>query len=42
MAEYDIWERKENLENVKKVVVKFEERLSVEVRRQEKIDLVEE
>jgi len=42
MAEYDIWERKENLENVKKVVAKFEERLSVEVRRQEKIDLVEE
>ena len=42
MAEYDIWERKQNLENVKKVVAKFEERLSVEVRRQEKIDLVEE
>ena len=42
MAEYDIWERKETLENVKKVVAKFEERLSVEVRRQEKIDLVEE
>ena len=42
MAEYDIWERKENLENVKKVVAKFKERLSVEVRRQEKIDLVEE
>ena len=42
MAEYDIWEREENLENVKKVVAKFKERLSVEVRRQEKIDLVEE
>jgi len=30
------------LKNAKKVVVEFEERLSVEVKRQEKLDLVKE
>jgi len=41
MAKYDIWEREEDLENVK-VVVEFERRLNVEVRRQEKLDMAEE
>ena len=42
MAEGDIWERKENLKNAKEALKKFEGRMSVEVRRQEKIDMAEE
>ena len=41
IAEYDIWEREEDLGNVK-IVVEFERRLNVEVRRQEKLDMAEE
>jgi len=41
-AEGDIWERKENLKNAEEVLEKFKERMSVEVRRQERIDMVEE
>ena len=33
---------RENLENVKEVIVEFERSLSVEIRRQEKLDIVEE
>jgi len=33
MAEYNTWKREENLENVKKVVVEFEERINAEVRQ---------
>ena len=40
--EYNIWEKRENLENAKEVLEKFEERMNAEVRRQEKIDMVEE
>ena len=36
MAENDTWEKKEDLENAKELVDKFEGRLNVEVRRQEK------
>ena len=32
IAEYDIWKRKKNLGNVKKVVAEFEERMNVEIR----------
>jgi len=42
MVELDIWERKKNLENVKEVIAEFEGRINAEVRRQEKLDLVEE
>ena len=35
-------EREQDLENAKKTVAEFEGRLSVEVRRQEKLDLVKE
>ena len=42
MAEYNIWERKEDLENVKEVMAEFEEKLSIEVRKQEKLDLMKE
>jgi len=36
MAENNIWEKKENLENIKEVVDEFERRLSIKVRRQER------
>jgi len=42
MAEYNIWEKKEDLENVKEVMAEFEEKLSIEVRKQEKLDLMKE
>ena len=32
-AENNTWEKKENLENVKELLEKFEERIEVEVRR---------
>jgi len=32
IVEYDNWERKEDLENVKKAVAEFERRVNVEVR----------
>ena len=32
MVEHDMWEREEDLENVKEVVAEFEERLNTEVR----------
>ena len=34
--------KKEDLENIKKIVAKFERRLNIEIRRQEKLDIVEE
>ena len=40
--EYDIWEKKKDLENVKKTIAEFKERLSTEVRRQEKLNIAEE
>jgi len=42
IAEEDIWERKENLKNAGEALKEFEERMNVEVRRQEKIDMAEE
>ena len=42
MVELDIWERKKDLENMKKVITEFEGRINTEVRKQEKLDLVEE
>jgi len=41
-AEYDTWEKEENLENAREVVEKFEGRMSAEVRRQEKLNMMEE
>jgi len=40
-VEHNSWVKKEELENVKEVLVEFKERIEVEVRRQEKIDRVE-
>jgi len=42
MVEYDFWEKEENLENARELVNRFKEGLSVEVRRQEKIDMIRE
>jgi len=42
MAKYDSWEREEDLENTKEVVAEVEGRLKAEVRRQEKLEMVEE
>ena len=41
MAENNIWEKEEDLENAKELVDEFEGRLNVEVRRQEKLDTAE-
>jgi len=42
MAEHDIWERREDLENARKVLEEFKGRMNAEVRRQEKLDMAEE
>ena len=42
IAEHNSWENEKDLENVKKVVVKFERRINSEIRKQEKLDVVEE
>ena len=41
-AEHDTWEKKEDLGNAKEALEEFEERMNVEVRRQEKLDMVKE
>ena len=41
MVEHDSWEKKEDLENIKKLVAEIEGRMNIEVRRQEKLDLAE-
>ena len=35
-----MWEREKNLKNIKKTVVEFKGRISTEVKRQEKLNLV--
>jgi len=42
MAEHDSWKKKKDLGNTKEVVAEFGRRLNTEVRRQEKLDRVEE
>ena len=42
MAEHNTWERKKDLRNAREMLEKFERRMNTEVRRQEKIDTVEE
>ena len=41
-AEHDTWEKEEDLGNAREVVEEFEGRMSAEVRRQEKLDKMEE
>jgi len=42
IVEHDSWERREDLGNVKAVLEDFEGRMEAEIRRQEKLDRVEE
>ena len=42
MAENNIQKKKKDLENTKEVVAEFERRISIEVKKQEKLNLVEE
>ena len=42
IVEHNTWERREDLGNMKEVLEEFEGRIDAEVRRQEKIDRVEE
>ena len=42
IADNDSWKREEDLENVKEVVVEFKEKVNTKIRRQEKLDIVEE
>ena len=39
---YDTWEKRKNLGNIGKALKEFEGQMNAEVRRQEKIDMVEE
>ena len=41
-VEYNTWKKKEDLGNTEEVLEKFKGRMKAEVRRQEKIDMVEE
>jgi len=41
-AEYNTWEKGEDLEHAKEALEEFEGRMNVEVRRQEKLDIAEE
>ena len=41
-AENNTWERKEDLGNTREALEEFEERINIEVRRQEKLDMAEE
>jgi len=42
IIEYNTWEKKKKLENIREIVVDFEGRISTEVRKQEKLKIVEE
>jgi len=41
-AEHNIWERKEDLGNAREALEEFEGRINTEVRRQEKLERIEE
>jgi len=42
IVEHNTWEKKEDLGNAEEVLEEFKGRMKAEVRRQEKIDMVEE
>ena len=42
IADNDSWKREEDLENVKEVVAEFKEKVNTKIRRQEKLNIVEE
>ena len=39
---HNIWEKRKALENTREALKEFERRMNIEVRRQEKLDIVEE
>ena len=41
-VEYNSWEKEEDLQNAKELVVEFKGRMSTEVRKQKKLDMAEE
>jgi len=41
-VEHNTWEKEEDLGNARKVVEEFERRMNTEVRRQEKLNMMEE
>ena len=41
-AENNIWKKEEDLKNTRKIVIKFKGKLSIEVKKQEKLDLTKE
>jgi len=41
-AEHNIWKREKDLGNTREAVEEFEKRMSAEVRRQEKLDMMKE
>jgi len=41
-VEHNIWEKEQDLGNTKEVMAEFEGRMSVKVRRQEKLDIAKE
>ena len=42
MVEHDTWEKREALENARETLEEFEEKINVEMRKQEKLDMAEE
>jgi len=42
MAEHNIWKKKEDLGNTREALEEFEERMNTKVRRQKKLNMVEE
>ena len=41
IVEYNIWKKDIDLENTRKIVKKFKERMGVEIKRQEKLEMVD-
>ena len=40
--EHDTWEKREALENARETLEEFEEKINIEMRKQEKLDMAEE
>jgi len=41
MVKHNLWENEEDLENAREIVEEFKGKMNAEVRRQEKLDMVE-
>ena len=39
MEKHDTWKKKENLENVKKIIAEFERKINAAIRQQKKLDM---